>query len=197
MNIIIKALIIALCLVTGAQANSKLYQSNGDLPFVEMMLAMMTAMGMIDEVPEYLINHGGYYNNSALPGSYAYQPGVNAPLLHQGQYPESALYPQQINKLTRQCTDGNCERNKRSGLDGVWMTQYGEMIGIKEHQFLWSDGKSRYLTGEIKKSKSDFSLKVSQSGHIVNYQYIVEGNRMQTRDINGIVRSFVKVPYKR
>ncbi|MCW8935254.1 MAG: hypothetical protein OQK98_11070 [Gammaproteobacteria bacterium] len=180
MKIIIRILIITLCVISSAQANSRLYQSKGDLPFVEMMLGMMTAMGMIDEVPAYLTNQGNY-NNSDFSQGYIYQPGFNAPLVYPGQNPGSVNYPQNINKRIR--------------LDGVWITQHGEMLGIKGRQFLWSDGKSRYLTGEFVRRPKDFSLKVSQSGYIASYQYLLDGNYMQTRDTNGVVRSFVRAPY--
>jgi len=194
MKLIVKTLIIMLCLISGARADYRLYQYNGDLPFVEMMLGMMTAMGMIEEIPDYLKNNGNY-NNSALSNRYGYQPGFNQPLIYQDQYSGRINYPQSNNNLSQECAGGNCERNKPLRLDGVWVTQHGEILGIKGHQFLWSDGKSQYLTGEFKRRANDFSLKVSQSGYIVSYEYIVDGNHMQTRDNNGIVRSFLRAPY--
>ena len=195
MKLIVKTLIITLCFMSSARSDSRIYQSNGDLPFVEMMLGMMTAMGMIEEIPEYLMNHGNY-NNSVLSKGYVNQPGFNAPLIYQSQYPGSFNHPQKINKLAQNCTGGNCQRNKLFRLDGVWVTQYGEMLGIKGRSFLWSDGKTRYLTGEFKRRESDFSLKI-KSAYVVSYQYIVDGNHMQTRDSNGIVRSFQRAPYNR
>lgn len=196
MKLIVKILILTLFFMSSVRSDSGLYQSNGDLPFVEMMLGMMTAMGMIEEIPDYLMNQGNY-NSSAFPKGYINQPGFNGPLIHQDPYPGSFNYPQKINNLPQECSSGNCERNKLFRLDGVWVTQYGEMLGIKGRQFLWSDGKTRYLTGEFKRRANDFSLKVSKSGYVVSYQYIVDGNHMQTRDINGVVRSFLRAPYNR
>ena len=196
MKLIVKVLVIMFCLIssTGAAADYRLYQYNGDLPFVEMMLGMMTAMGMIEEIPDYLKNNG-HYNYSALSRRYGYQPGFNPPFMYQGQYPDSVNYSQNNNKFSQKCIEGNCERNKPLRLDGVWVTQYGEILGIKGRQFLWSDGKNHYLAGEFKRRANDFSLKVSQSGYVVNYEYRVDGNYMQTRDKGGIVRSFLRAPY--
>jgi len=39
---------------------------------------------------------------------------------------------------------------KKPNLNGFWVAQNGEMLGIKNQKFLWSDGASRYLTGVMK-----------------------------------------------
>ena len=191
MNLMVKILILSLCLIVNTQAGAKLYQYNGDLPFVEMMLSMMTEMGMIDKVPEYLINNG-YSGHSRRENPL----GFNTPLVYQNQYPGSAFGPQSTYPYSRKCLNEQCERNKLSNLDGVWMTQYGEILGVKEDRFLWSDGKARYLTGTFNRKINEFALKVDQNDYIMAYQFIINGNRMQTRDRNGVVRSFVRAPYK-
>ena len=194
MRLTIKTLIIYMCIILNAQAETKLFQYNGDLPFVEMMLSMMTEMGMIDKVPEYLVNNG-YYDYSNLPTERVVRPSFNAPYVYQGQYPGSIAYPQRSYQFSQKCHNEKCEKNNLSRLDGVWVTQHGEILGVKDGRFLWSDGRTRYLTGTLKRKINEFALKVDKSEYVIGYQYMINGNRMQTRDKNGVVRHFVRAPY--
>ena len=203
MRLSVKTLIINMCLIFNVQAETRLYQYNGDLPFVEMMLSMMTEMGMIDRIPEYLVNHG-YYDYLNLPGQGVTQPGINLPPGYRGGYqgsylgPYQSRYPGNITYQQRgyqNCQDERCERNRLSSLDGVWVTQHGEILGVKEGRFLWSDGKTRYLTGTFNRKENEFALKVDQSEYVMAYQYAINGNRLQTRDNNGVIRRFVRAPY--
>ena len=153
-----------------AHANTKYYRYDGDMPFIEMMLNMMT-MGMIDKVPRNFPGYGNYYNN-----------------------------PNMGNRFTNQsspCANKPCGTNNPSQLNGVWITKNGEMLGINNQQFLWTDGRSHYLTGLINARGNAFSLKVKSNGLVMNYQYQLDNSRMQTRDSNGEVRNFIRLPMNR
>ena len=165
------------------QASTKVYQYNGDMPFIEMMLNMMVTMGMIDKIPPNFLANGNYYNNPAMTNPYTNHPGFNATDRRQGFNP---------NTMNRQ--PGSQSINNSAKLNGVWLTQHGEMLAIKNQQFLWSDGRSNYLTGLIKTQRNAFSLKAKDNGLVLNYQYQLDNVRLQTRDTNGVVRSFIRVP---
>ncbi|MBL4711358.1 MAG: hypothetical protein JKX75_02455 [Gammaproteobacteria bacterium] len=65
-----KSLIIALLLLifctSATYAQTRLYQYDGNLPFVQMMLNMMVAMGILDRLPTNTA-YGGDYFGSTMP----------------------------------------------------------------------------------------------------------------------------------
>ena len=172
-KILLGVLLTSFMLNQPLQANTKVYQYSGDMPFIEMMLNMMASMGMIDKIPPNFLANGNY-------------PGFNSPDRWQGFKP---------NMMNRQ--HGSQSTNNPAKLSGVWLTQHGEMLAIKNQQFLWSDGRANYLTGLIKAQGNVFSLKAKDNGLVVNYQYQLDNARLQTRDSNGVVRSFIRVPVNR
>ena len=186
-------ILIGLLFIQPVQAVTKHYTYNGDLPFVEMMLNMMAAMGMIDKVPPYLTGYQNYYANPSFESPYSAQYNLNSPLVPQRNVPYSN--PSEVISNPRfSCVTGNCGNNKSVQLNGVWVTRYGEMLGIKNNDFLWSDGRTRYLKGLVKVRENDFSLKVNGNGPIMSYQYQIDNMRLQTRDTNGEVRNFIRMP---
>ncbi len=187
-KILLGVLLTSFMLNQSLQASTKFYQYNGDMPFIEMMLNMMVTMGMIDKIPPNFIAN---YNNPYMANPYTDYPGFNSPDRRQGFNP---------NTMNRQhgsqppCVNESCGNNNPAKLNGVWLTQHGEMLAIKNQQFLWSDGRSNYLTGLIKTQGNAISLKAKDNGLVVNYQYQLDNTRMQTRDTNGVVRNFIRVP---
>jgi len=137
----------------------------------------------------------GTYMNPYMGNPFTNQPGFNAPNMMQGINPNTMTSPYDAltNKQTP-CVDGSCGDNKTALLNGVWITRDGEILGIENQQFLWSDGYANYLTGQINTRDNEFSLKVQGNGLVTSYQYRVNNNRLQTRDSNGVVRSFIKIP---
>lgn len=82
-------------------------------------------------------------------------------------------------------------------LDGLWVTDSGEMLGIKAQRFLWSDGNSRYLTGQIQASQDHLLARVDGKEMTMSFQYRVEQNRLMTQDQNGLIRVFNRIPIGR
>ena len=228
-------ILASLFLLQPAQASPKYYHYDGDVPFVEMMLDMMVAMGVIDKIPPNLMGYGPYmspytgnpflnqpgfnapnmmqgigpntmtsppslmgygnYMNPYMGNPFTNQPGFNAPNMMQGMNPNTM--PNPYDALTNNQTPRGNEPygdNKIALLNGVWVTDYGEILGINNQQFLWSDGYANYLTGQIHSRDNVFSLKVQGDGPVSSYQYRVDQNRLQTRDSDGVVRSFIRVP---
>ena len=79
-------------------------------------------------------------------------------------------------------------------LDGLWVTDTGEMLGIKKQRFLWSDGNSRYLTGTIQALQDILIAKVDGKETVMNFQYRLDENRLLTQGPDGQVRVFNRVP---
>lgn len=177
-KILLGVLLTSFMLNQPLQASTKVYQYSGDMPFIEMMLNMMASMGMIDKIPPNFLANGNY-------------PSFNSPDRWQGFNPNT-MNRQPGSRST--CVNESCGNNNPAKLSGVWLTQHGEMLAIKNQQFLWSDGRSNYLTGLIKTQGNVISLKAKDNGLVVNYQYQLDNARLQTRDSNGVVRSFVRVP---
>ncbi len=80
-------------------------------------------------------------------------------------------------------------------LDGLWQTQSGEMLGIKNNHFLWSNGGSRHLTGTIRALHGSLIANVDGKGNrVMQYRYRIENNRLFTQDSHGRVRVFIRLP---
>ena len=188
---LLSVLLLSFMLNHSLQANTKYYQYDGDMPFIEMMLNMMVTMGMIDKIPPNFVGYGNYNNNPYMANPYTNYPGFNAPNRWQGFNPNTMNRPPW---LQSPCVNESCGNNNAVKLNGVWVTQHGEMLGIKNQQFLWSDGRSNYLTGLIKTRGNTLSLKVKDKGLVMNYQYQLDNARLQTRDANGVVRNFIRAP---
>jgi hypothetical protein len=286
-----KILVLILLLVVSGgsivHAETKLYQYDGKLPFVQMMLNMMTAMGIIDRLP----NNGFYANNglSAYPSSswsrYSNSPNnsntlwgnpswgvlppdsyspyrqrysddfggwVNEPWeasnwnahAEKKMKPESENAPivQNFNFNNSETTDSDLdsEQNKKQSplakisppqqnaqnnrppvpshrsdnrlqpssqqklcvtdycglqkpnLNGLWLAQNGEMLGVKNHRYLWSDSKSRYLTGQLKIQNEYLLANVDGHDQMMRFKYKLSGNRLLTMQPDGKVREFVR-----
>ena len=88
---------------------------------------------------------------------------------------------------------------KKPNINGLWVSQNGEMLGIKNGHFLWSDGTSRYLSGRMK-LKSDyllFSVDETSTGpvgtqQIMQFKYKLAGNRLLTMQPDGVIKEFVR-----
>lgn len=290
---------VFLLTVVGGQfvhAEVKHYQYDGKLPFVQMMLNMMTAMGIIDRIPvngrygRYgnYGNYGNYgrygrygaspYSSSSWlqpeyggynlesspwgsptwgvlpPESYALdgwvneswetsqwnpksqivqrsmevpqqstanQQSQNVPVLQnqtsQNQRPQNysplakIAQPNQYrvppdaiehgrqssspsNNQVKQkpCITDSCGL-KKPNLNGLWVSQNGEMLGIKANTYLWSDGDSRYLTGIIKVENEYLVTSIEGHDQLLRFKYKFSGNNLLTMEPNGEVREFVRM----
>ncbi len=273
-------LVGVLCLGIGqALAGApRFYKYNGNLPFVEMMLNMMTVMGILDKVPVNVMRDY-YYSDllgSGLPGGAGSNPwlrnawmqrqglaGFDAPGMNpwgtmQNPFALNMLAanpwsagPWSASPWSAYSRGGNpwgtlpwspplagapdawsggvspLSRLARSGreggwppgsepdspcvtafcglrpappaartttMDGLWIADNGEMLGIKRQRFLWSDGQSRYLTGKLRRSADKLIARVDGDDRVMTYQYRLQANRMVTQGPDGVVRRFVRVP---
>ena len=88
---------------------------------------------------------------------------------------------------------------KKPDINGLWVSRNGEMLGIKNGHFLWSDGTSRYLSGRLK-LKTDYllvSIDETSTGpvsseQIMQFKYKLAGNRLLTMQPDGVIKEFVR-----
>lgn len=82
---------------------------------------------------------------------------------------------------------------KKPNLNGLWVSQSGEMLGINNQRYLWSDGNSRYLTGQIKIQNEYLTANVDDHEQILRFKYKLAGNHLLTMQPDGTIREFVKM----
>lgn len=83
---------------------------------------------------------------------------------------------------------------KKPSLDGLWLTQDGEMMGIKDKRYLWSDGQSRYLQGLLKVQNEYLLASVDGHEKVMRFKYKLAGNHLLTMQPDGTIREFMRQP---
>ena len=83
---------------------------------------------------------------------------------------------------------------KKPNINGLWVAESGEMLGVKNKRYLWSDGQSRYLTGQIKIQNEYLVASVDDSNKIMRFKYKLAGNHLLTMQADGTIREFVRTP---
>ncbi len=79
---------------------------------------------------------------------------------------------------------------KKPNLNGLWVSQSGEVLGINNHRYLWNDGSSRYLTGQIKVHNEYLIANVDDHEKIMRFKYKLAGNHLLTMQSDGTIREF-------
>ncbi len=82
---------------------------------------------------------------------------------------------------------------KKPNLDGLWVAQDGEMLGIKNNRYLWSDSSSRYLTGKIKIQNEYLLANVDGHDRLMRFKYKLAGNHLLTMQPDGKIREFTRM----
>ncbi len=82
---------------------------------------------------------------------------------------------------------------KKPNLDGLWVAQDGEMLGIKNNRYLWSDSSSRYLTGKIKIQNEYLLANIDGYDRLMRFKYKLAGNHLLTMQPDGKIREFTRM----
>ncbi len=82
---------------------------------------------------------------------------------------------------------------KKPNLNGLWVAQDGEMLGIKNNRYLWSDSNSRYLTGKIKIQNEYLLANVDGHDRLMRFKYKLAGNHLLTMQPDGKIREFTRM----
>lgn len=142
------------------------------------------------------------------PGTMQYQPGQDQPrqqLQWQDQHPQSNQQarsqqsgsqrqqsPQPGNQIReRPCISEFCGL-KKPNLNGLWVAQDGEMLGISGQKFLWADANQRYLTGLLKIENEYLLASVEGTDRLMRFKYKLAGDHLLTMQPNGAIREFIR-----
>ena len=82
---------------------------------------------------------------------------------------------------------------KKPDIDGLWVSQDGEMLGVRSDRYLWTDGISRYLTGRIKVTNEYLLTNVEGYDTIMRFKYKLANDNLLTMQEDGTIREFVRV----
>ena len=83
---------------------------------------------------------------------------------------------------------------KKPDLNGLWVAENGEMLGVKNKRYLWSDSNERYLTGELLIENEYLLTSVDGHQKIMRFKYKFAGNHLLTMTPDGTIREFVRIP---
>ena len=103
--------------------------------------------------------------------------------------PSMANRKRQDDKL---CVTEHCGL-KKPDINGLWVSQDGEMLGIRSDRYLWTDGVSRYLTGRIKLTNEYLLTNVEGYDTIMRFKYKLANDNLLTMQEDGTIREFVRV----
>lgn len=213
----ILVLTIVISLNAHAGGKNKLYKSNTNLPFVEMMLNMMVVMGILDKIPPGLIGRSGYggyqhpaystmgrnellrqylanrFSGQVYPNTYGgnISPFYQRPFQGYLNNPYSRYSGTNWQPLSpSSCVGGSCLSQRVNSLNGLWIGTDGEMLGVKNDQYLWTDGRDQHMSGLMNVSKDHVVANVDGSNRQISYDYRVQGNELLTKDAGGVIRHY-------
>jgi hypothetical protein len=86
---------------------------------------------------------------------------------------------------------GNTRPNRK--LNGLWIGDNGEMLGIRGNRFLWYDD-NQYAKGQLFKSPTMMKARIDGANSVVHYHYKLQGNELVIISRNGKMRSFNRMP---
>lgn len=86
---------------------------------------------------------------------------------------------------------------KKPDLEGLWVAQSGEMLGINDERYLWTDGVSRYLSGDIKVQNEYLLTRADDHDELIRFKYKLAGDNLLTLKPDGTMREFIRVPMYR
>ena len=217
----ISIVLLALLISSAPDALSKVkfYKSNTNLPFVEMMLSMMVAMGILDKIPPQFVSPtyfqpgagwGNPYLRYSRLGLYPASLGGVSPLITrsggasplypgltgipsykhlQPVYPQYSPFrsqhfekPLKKKKYKRKsvakppASQLYAEGFSKSSLNGLWMSDYGEMFAIKNGRFFWTDGQKNYIHGVMEITNDHVVASIENSDRVITYQYKIKGD---------------------
>lgn len=80
----------------------------------------------------------------------------------------------------------------KPNMNGLWVTQDGEMLGIKGEKFLWADSSERYLAGYLKVENEYLVASVEGSERLMRFKYKLAGDHLLTMQPDGVIREFIR-----
>jgi len=81
---------------------------------------------------------------------------------------------------------------KKPNLNGLWVAQNGEILGVKGNKFLWADTSERYLAGYLKIENEYLVASVDGSERLLRFKYKLAGDHLLTMQSDGEIREFIR-----
>ena len=165
--------------------------SGGERPVNRSPLARIARSGQPDRRPPMNSGRAPGRQSANQPMKQPMRQPMNQPV---GQYGKpSPLAKKRYQQLSQKpCVTEFCGL-KKPNLNGLWVSQDGEMLGINNHRYLWSDGSSRYLTGQIKVQNEYLVTSVDDHDKLIRFKYKLAANNLLTMQPDGTIREFKKM----
>ena len=161
------------------QGNALSYQSSSPLSKLAAPWPPEQGMNMSPAAPQR--------NQSPLHKRTMQQPGGQRPGAQQNRKQQSRGEISQ-----RPCVTEFCGL-KKPNLNGLWVAQNGEILGVNNQKFLWSDGTKRYLTGEIKIQNEYLVARAEGREQLLHFKYKLAGDHLLTMQPDGMTREFIRM----
>ena len=87
---------------------------------------------------------------------------------------------------------GNKRPNRK--LNGLWIGDNGEMLGIRGNRFLWYDDDNQYTKGQLARSPTLMKARIDGANTVARYHYKLQGNELVIISRNGKMRTFNRMP---
>jgi len=131
---------------------------------------------------------------SRPPARQQVRPPARAPVTQQRK--QSPLYKKNgLNIREKPCVSEFCGL-KKPNLNGLWMAENGEMLGVKNKRYLWADSNERYLTGQLLIQNEYLLASVDGHEKTMRFKYKFAGNHLLTMTPDGTIREFVRAPVR-
>lgn len=79
-------------------------------------------------------------------------------------------------------------------LEGLWVTEDGEYLGLRDNEFLWTDGQELYEKGTISATADTLVARSEGSSSTVSYRYRLGEDELLTVGQDGKMREYTRVP---
>ena len=86
------------------------------------------------------------------------------------------------------------QASRRATLDGLWIGDSGEMLGIRGNSFLWYDGNNGYTNGQLLKTRRMLKAQNEGSAEQLSMRYRLIGDELFTVGHDGTLRVFNRAP---
>jgi len=209
--------LITIGFLSSNTANSY-YNSNSNIPVVDMMLTMMDMMARVMR-GDRLNKFSGFpyspnpYGGLPMSPAYLYGSPFNSfspwskfsssnPFEHNpikdvspdnDENEKTSFFGTNLDKVW-ESMEGNIPGLNNSIMNGIWQAMSGDIIAIyKDNYFIWTDGNRRHLAGSIMIKGKQMVAYIPANKRYLRFQFYREDNKFAVRDTNGQIYLFKKI----
>ena len=86
------------------------------------------------------------------------------------------------------------DKSRYRRLNGLWIGNEGEMLGIRGDRFLWYDDRNQYARGRLSRSPTMMKASVDGTNDVISYHYRLSGDELVIMSRDGKMRVFNRMP---